>query len=169
MKRSFVFICTILTLSLFAFAEVKIGVINAQEIIAKTKKGQKIQTKLQSLGSAKQKEIDTKKKELEKLQRDLASPALNADTRTKKSREFEDKKIVFNRFVQDAQKTMQEKQQKEMLALYNEIMPLIQDIGKKRGFTLILDLANSGVAYFDQTIDVTAEVIKAVDAKYPGK
>jgi Skp family chaperone for outer membrane proteins len=30
-------------------------------------------------------------------------------------------------------------------------------------------MAGTGIAYFDQSIDITAEVIKAVDAKFPGK
>jgi outer membrane protein len=156
-------------LSLTVLAETKIGVINAQDIIQKTKKGQQIQKKLEELGNSKRMEIETKQKELEKLQKELASPALNENTRTRKNREFEDKKINFNRLVKDIQKTLQEQQQKELMALYDEIMPLIQEIGKSKGFTLILDLANSGVAYFDQTIDITEDVIKAVDAKFPGK
>jgi Skp family chaperone for outer membrane proteins len=38
-----------------------------------------------------------------------------------------------------------------------------------KGFTLILDLNNSGVLYFDTSIDITADVIKEADVKLTSK
>lgn len=169
MKKSFTLIFTILILSVFVFAEVKIGVINAQDIIVKTKKGNEVQKKLEGLQTDAQQKVEALQNDIKQLQKDLASPALNNDTREKKTREMEDKRVSYNRLVQDAQKTIQEESQKELMALQREIMPIIQQIGQAKGFTLILDMASSGIAYFDKTIDVTDEVVKAVDAKFPGK
>ena len=169
MKKSFILIFTLLTLSLFVFSEVKIGVINAQDIIEKTKKGKQVQDKLENLQKQKQQQLENLQKEIVQLQKDLESPALNRDTREKKTRELEDKRIDYNRFIQDTQKEMQAKSQQELLNLQKEIMPLIQQIGKAKGFTIIFDMTSSGIAYFDETIDVTEEVVKAVDAKFPGK
>lgn len=169
MKKSIILIFTILTLSVFVFSEVKIGVINAQEIMEKTKKGTQVQRKLEKLQNAKRKQLQTKQQELEKLEKELNSPALNADTRARKTRQVQDKRIEMQRLVEDARNEMQQESQKELFALQKEIMPLIQEIGRAKGFTLILDMTSSGIAYFDKTIDITAEVIKAVDAKFPGK
>ena len=162
-------IITIFTLSFFGFSEVKIGIINGQDILQKTKRGKKSQKKLENLGKSKRPQIEAMQNDIKKLQTELASPALNDETMRKKNRELEDQKIVYNRIVQDAQKDFQTQQQKEMMALYKEIMPLIQQVGKSKGFTLILDLSSTGVAYFDETIDITVEVIKAIDTKFPGK
>ena len=169
MKKSFTLIFMILTLSIFVFSEVKIGVINAQEIMEKTKKGNQVQKKLENLQNAKRKILQAKQQELEKLEKELNSPALNADTRARKTRQIQDKRIELQRMVEDARKEMQQESQKELFALQKEIIPLIQEIGRSKGFTLILDMAGTGIAYFDQSIDITAEVIKAVDAKFPGK
>jgi outer membrane protein len=169
MKKSMILIFTILTLSIFVFSEVKIGVINAQEIMEKTKKGNQVQKKLENLQNAKRKQLQTKQQELEKLEKELNSPALNADTRARKTRQVQDKRIELQRMVEDAQNEMRQESQKELFELQKEIMPLIQEIGRSKGFTLILDMTSSGIAYFDQSVDITAEVIKAVDAKFPGK
>ena len=169
MKKSFTLIFMILTLSIFVFSEVKIGVINAQEIMEKTKKGNQVQKKLENLQNAKRKILQAKQQELEKLEKELNSPALNADTRARKTRQVQDKRIELQRMVEDARKEMQQESQKELFALQKEIIPLIQEIGRSKGFTLILDMAGTGIAYFDQSIDITAEVIKAIDAKFPGK
>lgn len=45
-----------------------------------------------------------------------------------------------------------------------EVLPIIETVAKERGFTLVLDLSISGVAYFDKTIDITEEVAKRYDA-----
>ncbi|MCU0286894.1 MAG: OmpH family outer membrane protein [Acidobacteria bacterium] len=169
MKKTFTLIFTILILSVFVFPEVKIGIINAQDIIVKTKKGNEVQKKLEALQNDAQQKVETLQNQIKQLQKDLASPALNNDTREKKNRELEDKRISYNRMIQDAQKDIQEQSQKELMDLQREIMPLIQQIGQSKGYTLILDMASSGIAYFDKTIDITDEVVKAVDAKFPGK
>ena len=169
MKKSFMLIITIFTVSLFGFSEVKIGVVNGQDILLKTNRGKVSQKKLENLGKSKRQQIEAMQNDMKKLQTELASPALNDEAKRKKNRELEDRKVSYNRIVQDAQKDFQAQQQKEMMALYKEIMPLIQQVGKSKGFTLILDLSSTGIAYFDETIDITAEVIKAIDAKFPGK
>jgi outer membrane protein len=169
MKKSFILIFTLLTLSLFVFSQVKIGIINAQEIIEKTKKGKEVQVKLENLQKQKQQQLEGMQNTIKRLQKELESPALNRDTREKKTRELEDKRIDYNRFIQDTQKEMQVRSQQELMSLQKEIMPLIQQIGKAKGFTIIFDMTSSGIAYFDESIDVTAEVVKAVDAKFPGK
>jgi Skp family chaperone for outer membrane proteins len=120
------------------------------------------------LQNSKQQKLEALQNVLKQLQKDATSPALNAETREKKKREFEDKQIQYNRELQDAQKDMNAATQRELAALQKEIMPLIQEIGKSKGFTLILDMTGSGIAYFDQTIDITTDVIKAVDVKFPG-
>jgi Skp family chaperone for outer membrane proteins len=45
-----------------------------------------------------------------------------------------------------------------------EVLPLIKDIAQEKGFSLVLDLQATGVAYFLPTIDITEEVIKRYDA-----
>jgi len=168
MKKSLILVFTILALSFFMFSEVKIGVINAQAIIAKTKKGINVQKKLENLQKSKQQQLEFLQNTLKQLQKDAVSPALNVETREKKKREFEDKQVQYKRKLQDAQNEMSSATQNELEALQKEIMPLIQDIGKSKGYTLILDMTGSGIAYFDQAIDITNDVVKAVDAKFPG-
>ena len=40
-----------------------------------------------------------------------------------------------------------------------DVLPIIESVAKEKGFTLVLDLSMTGVAYFDQTIDITQEVV----------
>ncbi|MCP4215113.1 MAG: OmpH family outer membrane protein, partial [bacterium] len=120
MKKTLILVFDIMTLTFYTLAEVKIGVINAGEIVQKTKKGNKIQKKLEVLQKKKAAELEGAQNNLKQLQKDLASPAINADTREKKTREMEDARIKYNRLLQDAQKSMQSASQKELMDLQKE-------------------------------------------------
>jgi len=166
MKKIFVLVMTVLVISSFAFSQVKIGVVNAQEILAKTKKGVEIQKKLEQLQKKKQQEAQALQDEIKKLEKDVLSPALNDETREKKGLELQTKRKDLKRYIEDAQNEFNRESQKELMELEKAVMPLIEQIGKSKGFTIILDITRPGIVYFDQTIDITAEVIKAFDAKY---
>ena len=48
--------------------------------------------------------------------------------------------------------------------LQEELLGVVAQIGKEKGFNLIFDLGKSGAAYWNPAIDITAEVIKRYDA-----
>jgi outer membrane protein len=93
------------------------------------------------------------------------SPALNDDTREKKGLDLQTKRKDLKRYVEDAQNEIQRESQKELVELEKAVMPLIDQIGKSKGFTIIFDITRPGIVYFDQAIDITPEVIKAFDEK----
>ena len=169
MKKRIVLFIALLTVSLFVFAEVKIGVINAQKVIQETKKGREITQRLERLGQEKQQRVESLRTRIKQLEQELVSPALNAATREKKTGELTGKRTELKRFIEDAQREMQQKSQAELSKLREEIMPLIEKIGKEKGFTVVMDLSISGIAYFDKTIDITDLIIAEYDKAYSGK
>ncbi|MCP5054353.1 MAG: OmpH family outer membrane protein [bacterium] len=165
MKKTLILMLTLLVMSVYAFSEVKIGIINAQEVFQKTKRGSQIQKELEALNNKKAAELKALQEEIKKLEKDLLSPALNASTRDAKSVDLQSKRTTFKRKYEDAQSDLQRESQKKLLELEKELMPLITNLGKSKGFTIIFDRARSGVIYFDSGVDVTKEVIAAIDAK----
>jgi outer membrane protein len=163
-----VLLIAIFVLNAFAFSEVKIGVINPQEIMNKTKKGIAIQKRLEKLQGEKQQKINAMQDEIKKLQKELNSPALNNEARQRKTLEFQEKQKAFKRYVEDARNEFARESKKEFLNLEKELMPLIENLGRQKGFTIIIDVTRPGIVYYDKAIDITADVVKAVDAKYPG-
>ena len=165
MRKTLVLVVTVLVMSAFAISQVKIGVVNAQELLAKTKKGIEIQKRLEKLQEKKQAEMQAMQDQIKKLEKEVLSPALNQETREKKGLELQNKRKNLKRFIEDAQNEIQRASKKELVELENAVMPLIEQIGKSKGFTIIFDITRPGIVYFDQAIDITAEVIKAFDAK----
>ena len=51
----------------------------------------------------------------------------------------------------------------------NELLPIIEQLGKDKGLDVIFDLARSGAIYFNPTINMTQEVITRYDASKAAK
>jgi outer membrane protein len=163
MKKVLALIFAILVFGLFVYSEVKIGVIDSQMLIQKSKIGIAANAKFENIGKQKQQQVQNMQAGIKKLEKELVSAALNNATREKKSLELQEKKTNFKRFVEDAQKEIQMLNQKELRSLQEKIYPIIQQIGKEKGFSLIVDI-NTRI-YHDQAVDITNDVIKAMDAK----
>jgi outer membrane protein len=169
MKKTLIVVLTLLVAASFVYSQTKIGVINPQKVIAETIRGKQVQEKLKKLSDEKQQQIKGMEEKISKLEKDLMSPAINAETRDKKAAQLQNTRTALKRFVEDAQKDFQTEYAKEMQNLTKEIMPVIEKIGSEKGFTIIFDLNNSGISYFDKAIDVTDDVIKAYNAKISSK
>jgi outer membrane protein len=165
MKKTLFVMLTLVIMSVYAYSEIKIGVINAQEVFEKTKRGSKIQKELEAMNDKKAEELKALNESIKKLEKDLLSPALNSTAREQKSVELQTKRTDLQRRYEDAQRDLQRESQKKLLELEKELMPLITNLGKSKGFTIIFDRARSGIVYFEQSVDITNEVIAAIDAK----
>ncbi|MCK5058391.1 MAG: OmpH family outer membrane protein [Candidatus Aminicenantes bacterium] len=166
MKKTLIGVVTILFVSIFAFSQMKIGIINGQKLIEGTKKGRAIADRLEKMGKAKQDRLNTMQAEIKKLEKDLMSPALNDETKDKKALELQNKRTAIKRFVEDSQREMQIKSDQEMNALKAAIQPIIQQVGREKGLAVILEI--TAVAYYDPAIDITDDIIKAMDSKAAG-
>jgi len=169
MKKTISLVISMLILSAFVYSEVKIGVINPSVIMEKTKKGAEISKRLEDFQNDKNQKMQALQEEIKKLQRDIQSPALNNDTRDKKTIELQTKQTDIKRFYEDAQSDFQRETQKELSELEKELLPLIETLGKTKGFSIIFDITRPGIVYFDEAIDITEEIVKAFDAKYTQK
>lgn len=168
MKKSLFVIFALLALTAFVSAEMKIGIINPQVVLQNAIKGKETIERLRSLNLSKQKKYEAMQKEIDTLEKEVLSPALNQDTRDKKATDLQNKRIEIKRFAEDAQKESQTQQQREFESLQRELMPIIEKIAKGAGFSLVLDLNTAGVTYYEPAIDITDQVIKAYDAQVPG-
>jgi len=166
MRKVVIAALIVFLLSGFILAEVKIGIINAQKLIEGTKKGRALSDKLEKFGKEKQDQITAMQNEIKKIEKELVSPALNEATKEKKALDMQNKRTDLKRFVEDSQRGMQNLTQVEMQALQEEIKPIIQQIGRTKGLTIILEI--TAVAYFDESVDITDDIIRIMDSRTGG-
>lgn len=159
----------IFTLAAFfslSFAQtLKIGVVNSQEVLEKSVEGKKVMAQLQERDRKNQSEVAKRDEEIRKLETKLNTQRLTLtdEALMQLSSDLERKRTDRKRFTEDTMREMQEVTQRLFTKIQNELLPIIEDLGKEKDIDIILDLSRSGAIYFNPSVDVTDEVIKRYD------
>ena len=150
----------------FAQAAAKIGVINSQEVLEKSAEGKKVIGRLQEKDKSNQAAVDKLDQEINALQTRLNTGrlTLSEEQLYNMNADMNKKQTDRKRIAEDASRDFQDLQVKLFNKVQSELIPIIDALGKEKGFDVILDLAKSGAVYFNPTVDVTEEVIKRYDA-----
>jgi outer membrane protein len=148
-------------------ADLKVAYVDIQRAINECnagKEAKKVITKdvekIQHLGADKQKELQTMKEPLEKQ-----ALMLTPDARANKEKEYQTKLRDFQRWADDTQNEMRQKQMEMERTISGGLIKVIQKLGAEEGYTFILEKNETVVLYASKAIDVTDRVIKAFDAQ----
>ena len=144
----------------------KIAVINSQEVLEKSIEGKKVIARLQERDKKNQNDLAKLDDDIRGLETKLNTQrlTLSEEALMQLSSDLDKKKKDRTRFAEDAMRDIQELQLRLYTKLQNDLLPLIEAIGKEKGFDLILDLGKSGAVYFSPTIAITDDVVKRYDA-----
>jgi outer membrane protein len=156
-------ICIILPVSAHAGEALKIGVIDLKKVINECEKGKKAKADLEAIIKDKESIIEKKGKEIEKLQNELQKQASVLSMEAKKSKESELEKLVrdYQRIVQDSQAELKKKEDEQIAAIIEGVHELVDDMGKKEGYSLIVE--QSLILYAHGDLDITDEIIQRYD------
>jgi len=145
----------------------KVAVVDLQKCITDSIEGKKIYGELKSKKDSMQKVIDEKQNELLKLNEVLEkqSMMLSMDAKEDKAKEFDRKKREFKYLYEDLTEEMRKAEAEARKGVIEALESVVQDIGKREGYTLLLERRSSGIMYFDGAIDITEKVVKLFDQK----
>jgi outer membrane protein len=85
------------------------------------------------------------------------------------SKQYEEKEIVLKRAQDDATRELNKKRDDMLAQIDERVMPVINQVGKELGYTMIFRKFESGLIYADDTIDITNVVIQRLDSAPQGK
>src|SRR5262245_7700185 len=141
-----------------AAGPLRIGVINVERLVQESALGKEAFNRVKRINDQKKDEGDKLQKEL----RDLADPgsALADDKRETLQKSYQEKAIAFKRFQDDATRELDAAQKKELGELERRVFPVINQVGKEKGYTMIFNKFQAGLLYADDTVDLTDEVLK---------
>ena len=170
MKRYFRVMIVMIALCIFpmthpAAASEKIGVLDLQRCFMESIEGKKIVEELKKKKDSLQKKFDKKQNAFLKLQDELKkqSMMLSADARISKEREFERMRRELKYTYDDLISEMRNAEMEAKKAVFKELEKVIQDIGKKGDYFLIMERRAGGIMYYGKAVDITDEVIKTYD------
>jgi outer membrane protein len=152
-----------------AAAEFKMGVIDPQAVLEKSKAGKKALDGLKEYVSTRQKLLSRDEEELRNTEKTLKEAGAKLSEGEKK-----DKEAQFRSKIQDYQKRAQEfnqelqGKQKELVDDYmKRIASATQTVAEKGGFSIVVDKGSEQtiriVIYSKDAIDLTDQVIKEFD------
>jgi outer membrane protein len=150
-------------------AEMKVGIIDFQEVVEKSQPGQKIEAELKKEGERMEAELTKDKDELTALKEKLEREAMVMSREAREEKEIEFR--VKARNLQEKEKRYRSefmgKQRQEVDKLRTVVLEIAQELGKKEGFTLVL--SKVGVLYNDASVDLTDKVVKLLNQRMAGK
>jgi Skp family chaperone for outer membrane proteins len=170
-------------------AETKIGIVDMNRIFSEYDKTKKTQAEYEVLEKNANKELDTRidqlKKEvdaIDKLNTDLEKPDLNNDVREGKQKEREAKIAQAKKldeettaFRSNKEKKFQEEFSKTRKTIIDDIMIVINEQTKIRGFDLLLDKSGLSagavpvVLYSRPDLDISSDIIAILNKKGAAK
>ena len=149
----------------FCAGSSKFGVVDIEKFQEQSKSFQKIKEGLQQKFASLQKKLDEKKSELIEIENELKkqSMMLSLDAKEDKAKELEKKKRHFKYLAEDFTQEMKQAQLEARQSLAKELEKVVEKIGKKEGYTMIMEKRTIGLVYFDNALDITDRVIKEYD------
>jgi outer membrane protein len=163
----------------------KVGVVDLQAVLDQSVRGRAAKDRLRDLGDRLQHEIKAKvelkkqkEDELQRLQTEFRTQKdlLTEQARAAKDEEYrrrarELKRFIddTNRFTEDATQEFREKEMRETQHLLLSVRRIVQDIGEREGYQLVLE-GNENTAivlYFNKAIDITSRVVQRFDQAPP--
>ncbi|HEY2386644.1 MAG TPA: OmpH family outer membrane protein [Candidatus Binatia bacterium] len=157
----------VLALAAPAFAELKIGIVDLQRALNESTAGKKAKEQFKVEFDRMQGSLKGEKDKLDKMKEDLdkQSAVLKADDRKAKADEFERRQRDLRRKLEDSDAELRKKDQELTGDILKDLAVVIQEIGERENYTVVLENSSSSVLYGAKSIDMTDEVIKTFDAR----
>lgn len=154
----------LLTSQVFA-ADMKIGVIDFQRVLRESSGGKAAKAEIEKKGKALESSLVKKSKDLEAEKKKLEAEAMvmNAESRETKAREFKIKVMDFQALQKKSADDFKNFEGQVIRGVQKEVFALVESIGKKGNYTLILE--KSAALYNPSGIDITDQLIKMYDKK----
>jgi Skp family chaperone for outer membrane proteins len=84
--------------------------------------------------------------------------------RSQLEKDIERQQVEAQRFQQDAQAEINELQQQLQNQFQERLMPILEAVAKEKGLQMLLSHQDAGIVWWDPGIDLSAEVVKRLDA-----
>lgn len=154
-----------------ASGTIRVAVIDTEKILLSSVAGKKVVADLKRLQEQREKELAARAAELKDLQAKISDGRLSLaqDKLTDLSKQYEEKEIAIRRAQDDATRELNKKRDEMLAQIDQRVMPVINQVGKDLGYTLIFRKFESGLIYADEAIDITSVVIQRLDTAAQGK
>jgi outer membrane protein len=153
-----------------ARAELRIGYVDLQRAIREVDEGKAATAVLKHDFDEKQKTLDTKKTEFDKAKTDFEKQSVVMADQAKKDRagELDRKAMELQQLFMQMQKDLSEREREVMRGIFDKMSGVVREIAEADGFTMVLDRNDAGIVYAPPSLDLTNELVRKYNARFPG-
>ena len=171
MRRIIYSILFIACMCTAANAETKIGFVDMKAVIAKSEPGMKAMESLKSQFKDMKGNLDAQKKSLDTLKEELQKQAmmLSQEAKMEKENQYKRKIRDFQDMGQNYQQKLQQAEQNLSKPIIEKLLTILQEYGKKNGYTAIFDKQGSAIMYHEASTDLTDAIIAELNKAMRGK
>jgi outer membrane protein len=143
-----------------------IGYVDMQKVVEQSAVGKKLQEELRKSFEPKAQALGKQEQEIRQLQETLKrdSALMSKEQLDKKQAELKSKIEAYQKEAGEAQQELLKAQQEKGPEVLVPARKAVDSIAKKRKLSMVVDRSQPGIVYLDDSLDLTDEVVKSMDA-----
>jgi len=147
--------------------EIKIGIVDLQRALNESRAGKRAKEQFKGEFERLQDSLKREKEDLDRMKDELEkkSVVLKEEQRQSLAEEFERKRRDLRRKLEDSDQDLRKKDSELTGVILRRLADVIQEIGARDSYTIILENSASSVLYGSKSVDLTDEVIRVFDAR----
>jgi outer membrane protein len=146
---------------------VKVGVMDQQVVIEKSKAGKRALEDLKAYSATRQKIINSDDQELKELEQSIQDAKLSESAKQEKQNQFQAKLEAYQRRVAEFNREIQQKQRETVAEYSKKVHDAAQVVAQRDGYIAVIDRGTEAairiVIYHQPALDVTDQVVKEFD------
>jgi len=149
-----------------AQTQLKVAIINSQKAFDQSAEGKKAVAILQEREEQMKAALKKMDEEIKSLRERLSSQklTLNAEAQSQLQLEIDQKEAARQKYEQETSRDFDQFKNQLIKRIRDEMLAIIDDLIKERGYELVFDLSSSGLIHYRPDLDITDEIIKRYDA-----
>lgn len=156
-----------LGLSAQASAADAVGVVDMQRVLEESKLGQRLQKQLRDEFEPRTKDLAAEEREIAQMQQALNKdkPLMSKEQIAKREQEIKDRIEAYQKKALPIQQELMKAQQEKGREILGPAREVLNAVAKNKKLGVVFERGAAGLLYVDEGLDLTAEVIKQLDAK----
>ncbi len=160
-------------LALFASAaraEVKLGFVDLQRALNEVEEGKAAKAVLKHDFDEKQKQLNVKQTEFNALKTEFEkqSVVMADQAKREKATELDRKAVELQQLFVQLQKDLSEREREVTRGIFEKMSAIVREIAEADGFTMVFERTDAGLVYAPPALDLTNELIRKYNGRYPG-
>jgi outer membrane protein len=146
---------------------VRIAFVDLRKAVFNSREGKAAQQEFSRLEAAKLEELKPLRDELQRLEEELDKQKflITEDALAERQLDIMKRRRDLERDIRSAEDELQLEQVRLLQPIQKKIAQVVEDLGKEKGFTMIVDKNTRGLLFSDKALEVTELVVQRLNGR----